>query len=80
MAPKLAPLTCGKSDEAREVFTKLFVKHATTKGLEGYLQLLDLQEWWGKEKSLKALQNFGNQKLYTAARGLSDHKSDFVRE
>ena len=80
MAPKLAPLTCGKSDEAREVFTQLFVKHVTTEGLEGYLQLLDLQEWWGKEKSLKALQKFGTEKLYTAAQGLSEHKNDFIRE
>ena len=80
MASKLAPLTCGKSDEAREVFTQLFVKHVTTEGLEGYLQLLDLQEWWGKEKSLKALQKFGTEKLYTAAQGLSEHKNDFIRE
>ena len=80
MASKLAPLTCGKSDEAREVFTQLFVKHATTEGLEGYLQLLDLQEWWGKDKSLKALQKFGTEKLYTAALGLSEHENDFVRE
>jgi len=80
MAPKLAPLTCGKSDEAREVFTQLFVKHVTTEGLEGYLQLLDLQEWWGKDKSLKALQKFGTEKLYTAAQGLSKHKNDFIRE
>ncbi len=80
MAPKLAPLTCGKSDEAREVFTQLFVKHVTTEGLEGYLQLLDLQEWWGKEKSLKALQKFGAEKLYRAAQGLSEHKNDFIRE
>ncbi|MCP4470246.1 MAG: protein kinase [Gammaproteobacteria bacterium] len=80
MAPKLAPLTCDKSDEAREVFTQLFVRHATTNGLEGYLQLLDIQEWWGKEKSLKCLQKFGNDKLYTAAKGLSGHKNDFIRE
>ncbi|MCP4333543.1 MAG: protein kinase [Gammaproteobacteria bacterium] len=80
MAPKLAPLTCGKSDEVREVFTQLFVRHATTEGLEGYLQLLDLQEWWGKDKSLKALKTFGTEKLYTAARGLSEHENDFVRE
>ena len=80
MAPRLAPLTCGKSDETREVFTQLFVRHVTTEGLEGYLQLLDLQEWWGKEKSLKALQKFGTEKLYTAAQGLSEHKNDFIRE
>jgi len=80
MAPKLAPLTCGKSDEAREVFTKLFIKHVTTDGLEGFLELLDVQEWWGKEKSLKCLQKFGNDKLYKAASGLSEHKIDFVRE
>jgi serine/threonine-protein kinase len=79
-APKLAPLTCGKSDEAREVFTQLFVKHATTEGLEGFLQLLDLQEWWGKERSLKCLQKFGNDKLFTAANGLTEHKNDFIRE
>jgi serine/threonine-protein kinase len=78
-APRLAPLTCG-SDEAREDFTRLFVKHVTTKGLEDYLQLLDLQDWWGKEKSLKALQNFSNEKLYTAAAGLTEHENAFVRE
>jgi len=80
MAPKLAPLTCGKSDEAREFFTQLFVKHVTTKGLEGFLQLLDLQEWWGKEKSLKCLQKFGTEKLYIAAEGLSEHKNEFIRD
>jgi serine/threonine-protein kinase len=80
MAPKLAPLTCGKSDEAREVFTQLFVQHVTTRGLESFLQLLDVQEWWGQEKALKCLQKLGNAKLYAAAAGLAEHKNDFVRE
>jgi len=80
MAHKLAPLTCGKSDEAREFFIRLFVKHVTTRGLEGFLRLLDAQEWWGKERSLKCLQKFGNEKLYAAAAGLTEHRNDFVLE
>ena len=80
MAHKLAPLTCGKSDEEREVLIRLFVKHVTTRGLEGFLRLLDAQEWWGKERALKCLQKNGNEKLYTAAAGLTEHRNDFVLE
>ena len=40
MAAKLAPLTCGKSDELRETFVKLFVANASAEGLEEFLKLL----------------------------------------
>jgi len=78
--PKLAPLTCGKSDEMRETFIKLFSRHVTPEGLEKFLKLLDLQEWWGKEQALKGLHKFGDDRLFAAAQGLSDHENDFVRD
>ena len=80
LVPRLAPWTCGKSDEIREIFIKLFVKHVTPEGFETFLRLLDHQEWWGKEQSLKCLQKFGNDKLYAAAEGLTDHDNEFIRE
>ena len=80
LAPRLAPWTCGKSDDIREIFVKLLVKYVTPKGLETYLRLLDKQEWWGKDQSLKCLQKFGNDKLYAAAETLVDHENDFIRE
>jgi serine/threonine-protein kinase len=78
--PKLAPLTCGKSDEIRETFVKLFSRHVTTEGLEKFLKLLDLQEWWGQEQALKGLHKFGGDRLFAVAQGLSDHENDFVRD
>jgi len=78
--PKLAPLTCGKSDEIRETFVKLFSRHVTAGGLEKFLKLLDLQEWWGQEQALKGLHKFGGDRLFAAAQGLSDHENDFVRD
>ncbi len=78
--PKLAPLTCGKSDEIRETFVKLFSRHVTAGGLEKFFKLLDLQEWWGQEQALKALHKFGGDRLFAAAQGLSDHENDFVRD
>ena len=80
LVPKLAPLTCAKSDEMRDSFIKLFVRHVTTEGLEGFLGLLDLQEWWGKEQALKSLHKQGNDKLFAAAQGLSEHDNEFIRE
>ncbi len=80
LAPKLAPWTCGKSEEIREIFIKLFVKYVTPEGLDTFLGLLDQQEWWGKEQSLKCLQKFGNDKLYSAAESLTSHENEFVRE
>ncbi len=80
LVPRLAPWTCGKSDDIREVFIKLFVKHVTPEGLETFLRLLDQQEWYGKEQALKCLQKFGNDKLFSAAEGLTDHDSEFIRE
>jgi serine/threonine-protein kinase len=80
LVPKLAPWTCGKSDETREALIKLFVKHVTVEGLATFLSLLDQQEWWGQEQSLKCLQKFGNDKLFAAARGLANHDHEFVRE
>ena len=80
LVPKLAPWTCSKSDEIREVFVKLFVKHVTPQGFESFLRLLDQQEWWGKEQALKTLQKFGNDKLYAVAEGLTDHENEFIRE
>lgn len=77
---RLAPWTCGKSDDIREIFVKLFVKHATTEGLEKFLNLLENQEWYGRDQSLKCLQKFGSDKLYSAARGLTDHENEFIRD
>jgi len=80
LVPRLAPWTCGKSDEIREIFVKLFIKHVTPQGLEAFLRLLDQQEWWGKEQALKCLQKFGNDKLYATAEGLTGHDNEFIRE
>ncbi len=80
LVPRLAPWTCGKSDEIREIFIKLFVKHVTPEGFETFLRLLDQQEWWGKEQALKCLKKFGNDKLYAAAEGLTSHDNEFIRE
>ena len=80
LVPKLAPWTCGKSEDIREIFIKLLVKHVTQKGLESFFKLLEQQDWYGKELALKALQKFGNDKLYNAASGLTDHGNEFVRD
>ncbi|MEM7562965.1 MAG: protein kinase [Pseudomonadota bacterium] len=80
LVPKLAPWACGKSDETREIFVKLMVKHVTQKGLENFLKLLEQQEWYGKEQALKALQKFGNDQLYNAAAGLTEHENEFIRD
>ncbi len=80
LVPRLAPWTCGKSDEIREIFIKLFVKYVTPEGFEKFLRLLEQQEWWGKEQSLKCLQKFGNDKLYAAAESLTSHENEFIRE
>jgi serine/threonine-protein kinase len=80
LVPKLAPWTCGKSDETREIFIKLLVKYITPEGFETFLRLLEQQEWWGQEQSLKCLQKFGNDKLYAAAEALVNHDNEFIRE
>jgi serine/threonine-protein kinase len=80
LVPKLAPWTCSKSDETREIFIKLLVKHITPEGFETFLRLLEQQEWWGKEQSLKCLHKFGNDKLYAAAENLTSHDNEFIRE
>lgn len=77
---RLAPWTCGKSDEIREKFVKLFVLHVTTENLEKFLAALENQEWYGRDQALKTLQKFGTDKLFSAARGLSDHASEFIRD
>ena len=80
LVPKLAPWTCGKSEEIRQIFIRLFVKYVTPEGLEKYLKLLERQEWWGKEQSLKCLQKFGKDKLYASAESLTEHENEFIRE
>ena len=80
LVPKLAPWTCGKADETREIFIKLLIKYVTPEGLETFLRLLEQQEWWGQDQSLKCLQKFGNDKLYAAAEGLVEHDNEFIRE
>ncbi len=59
LVPKLAPWTTGKSDELREFLIKVIIKHITQKSLEKFLQRLDQQEWWGKDKAIKCMQKFG---------------------
>jgi tRNA A-37 threonylcarbamoyl transferase component Bud32/HEAT repeat protein len=80
LVPKFAPWTCGKSEEIREIFIKLMVKHVTQEGLERFLKLLEQQEWYGKEQAIKSLQKFGNDKLYNAASGLTEHSNEFIRD
>ncbi len=80
LVSKLAPWTCGKSEDIREIFIKLLVKHVTQEGLESFFKLLEQQDWYGKEQALKSLQKFGNDKLYNAASGLTGHDNEFVRD
>jgi tRNA A-37 threonylcarbamoyl transferase component Bud32/HEAT repeat protein len=80
LVPKFAPWTCGKSDDIREIFIKLMIKHVTQEGLESFFKLLEQQDWYGKEQALKSLQKFGNDKLYNAAKGLAEHENEFVRD
>ena len=80
MAPALAPLTCSKSEELREKFVKLLVDNVTTDGLKQYFEALDGQEWFAKEQALKTLDALGNDRLYEAARGLTEDRNEFVRE
>ncbi len=80
LVPKLAPWTCGKSDETRKVFIKLFVNHVTQEGLEAFLRGLEQQEWYGKEQALKCLHKYGNDKLFAAAKGLTEHDDEFIRD
>jgi tRNA A-37 threonylcarbamoyl transferase component Bud32/HEAT repeat protein len=80
LVAKLAPLTSAKSDEVREVFIGLLVKHVTTESLEKYLAALEVQEWWGKEQALKSMQKLGSDKLFTAAEGLTEHTNEFIRD
>ena len=80
LAPKLAPLTTHKSDELRDTIVRIFIDHVTTEGLEAFLRLLDVQEWWGKEQALKSLHKQGNDRLFAAARGLNEHSEEFVRD
>ncbi len=80
LVPKLAPWTCGKSEEIREEFIRLFVKYATPEGLESFLGLIEQQEWFGKEQALKALLRFGSDKLFSHAAGLTEHDNEFIRD
>ena len=80
LVPKFAPWTCGKSEDIREIFIKLMIKHVTQEGLESFFKLLEQQEWYGKEQALKSLQKFGNDKLYNAASGLTENDNEFVRD
>jgi serine/threonine-protein kinase len=79
LVPKLAPWTTGKSDELREFLIKVIIKHITQKSLEKFLQRLDQQEWWGKDKAIKCMQKFGTNQLYSAAQGLVEHDHEFTR-
>ncbi|MDC1287464.1 protein kinase [Gammaproteobacteria bacterium] len=80
LVSKLAPLTCGKSDEMRDMFINLLARHVTTESLETFLKLLDQQEWWGKEQAVKGLHKLGNDRLFAAAQGLNRHENEFIRE
>jgi serine/threonine-protein kinase len=79
LVPKLAPWTTGKSDELREFLVKVVIKHITRDSLAKFLQRLDQQEWWGKDKAIKCMQKFGGQQLYSAAQGLIEHDHEFTR-
>ncbi len=80
LVSKLAPWACGKSDQIREVFIKLLIRHITPEALEKFFLRLEQQEWYGKEQALKTLQRFATDKLFAAAGGLTENDSEFVRD
>ncbi len=80
LVAKFAPWACGKSDQVREVFIKLLIRHVTPEALEKFLLRLDEQEWYGKEQALKTLQRFATDKLFAAATKLAEHENDFIRD
>ncbi len=79
LVPKLAAWTTGKSDDLREVFVRLVIKHATGESLEKFLLRLDQQEWWGKEQAVKCLLRLADDRLGRVAKPLVDHKHEFIR-
>ncbi len=79
LVPNLAAWTTGKSDDLREIFIKLVVRHATAESLEKFLQRLEQQEWWGKDQAVKCLLRLADIKLAKVAKSLTDHQNEFVR-
>ncbi|MCP3688402.1 MAG: protein kinase [Gammaproteobacteria bacterium] len=79
LVPKLAAWTTTGSDELRETLIKLVAENATKSGLERFLQRLDQQEWWGKERALKCLQKQKHPDLVESASALTEHTNEFVR-
>ncbi len=80
LVAKLAPWTCGKDDQVREIFIKLLIRYATPEALEKFLQRLEQQEWYGKEQAMKTLQRFATDKVFAAAGSLTDHDNEFIRD
>ncbi len=80
LVTKLAPWTCGKDEQVREIFVKLVIRHVSAEVLEKFFQRLEQQEWYGKEQALKTLQRFATDKVFAAAGSLTDHENEFVRD
>ena len=78
LVAKLAPSTTGKSDELREIFIKLVADYATQQSLEQFLSELEQQEWWGRDQAVQCLVKHENAQLAQAAKGLIEHKSEFI--
>ena len=80
LVPKLAAWTAGKSEVIREQLIKIVVEHVTPDNLGVFLERLDKQEWWGKERAVNSLQEFATKQVYTAAQDSLDHENEFVRD
>ena len=79
LVPNLVAWTTGKSDDLREIFINLVIKHATEESLEKFLQRLEQQEWWGRDQAVKCLLRLADNKLAKVAESLADHQHEFVR-
>lgn len=79
LVPHLSAYLTTKSDALNDFFARIVVKNADAIGFEKFLKRLELEDDWTQRQAVAGLQKFANENISEAARELTGHNQEFVR-
>jgi len=79
LVPHLSAYLTSKASELNEFFARIVVVNADTDNLEKFLKRLMIEDDWTQQQAIACIQKFVNENLSDAARELTGHEQEFVR-
>jgi len=79
LVPHFSAYLTGKPSEKNDFFARIIAERTDKENLEKFLKLLNIGDDWVQQQSISYLHKFLNKNLSDAAKELTSHEQEFIR-